>query len=137
MKILLDTNVLIDYTTKRNANYENAAEIVQSCIEEQNEGFITAHSISDFYYITRKNFTKEDRKEWCSFLINTFTILTESREIFINTLQAENFFYLEDLLQMECAKDADLDFIITENLKDFESSEVQGISISDFAEKYC
>lgn len=137
MKILIDTNVLIDYTTQRNTNYESASQIVESCISGKNEGYVTSHSISDFYYITRKSFTKEDRKLWCQFIINSFVILIESKEIFLDALKTEDFFALEDLLQISCAKEANLDFIVTQNIKDFKNSEVPGITITDFAEEYC
>ena len=83
MKILLDTNVILDYLTKRNDNHINMTEIVDSCVNKKNQGFITSHSITDFYYLTRKYMPDNDRIEWTRFIVNTFTILTEDKQTFI------------------------------------------------------
>lgn len=132
MKILLDTNVILDYLTKRNYNYINMTEIVDSCVNKKNQGFITSHSITDFYYLTRKYMPDNDRIEWTRFIVNTFTILTEDKQAFINCLNAEDLDDLEDQLQMECSAAAELDYIITRNLKDFENSKVPAVSSEEF-----
>ena len=41
---------------------------------------------------------------------------------------------LEDGLQMHCAKKANLDYIVTENIKDFSASSVKVLSTSEFLE---
>ena len=132
MKILLDTNVILDYLTKRNDNYINMTEIVDSCVNKKNQGFITSHSITDFYYITRKYMPDNDRIEWTRFIVNTFTILTEDKQAFINCLNAEDLDDLKDQHQMECSAAAELDYIITRNLKDFENSKVPALSSEEF-----
>lgn len=134
MNILLDTNVILDYLTKINVNYINMEKIVNSCVNKQNQGFITSHSITDFYYITRKYMPDNDRKEWTKFIVNTFTILTEDKETFLKCLNAEYLDDLEDQLQMECSAAADLDYIITRNLKDFQNSKVPAVSSEEFLE---
>jgi len=133
MKLFLDTNVLLDMAVDRNANHEAADNVVQSCVQKKNEGFITSHSITDFFYIARKYYSDEDRKALTEFIVNTFTILTEDKEAFQKSLKAEHFDDLEDQLQIECASAAEVDYIITENLKDFEFSKVPVISSRDFS----
>jgi len=133
MKIFLDTNVLLDLALNRNDNHDAADNVVQSCVLKKNEGYITSHSICDFFYILRKDFSTELRMNWVTFLVNTFTILTEDKEAFQKSLKAECFDDLEDQLQIECASAAEVDYIITENLKDFEFSKVPVISSRDFA----
>jgi len=133
MKLFLDTNVLLDMATDRNDNHEAADNIVQSCVQKKNEGFITSHSITDFFYIARKYYSDEDRKKLTEFIVNTFTILTEDKKAFEDSLKAEHFEDLEDQLQMECAATAEVDYIITENKKDFEFAKVPVISSREFA----
>ena len=43
----------------------------------------------------------------------------------------KEFFDLEDGLQMKCAENAVLDYIVTENLKDFRNSKIPAISIEE------
>ena len=107
-------------------------EIVDSCVNKKNQGFITSHSITDFYYLTRKYMPDNDRIEWTRFIVNTFTILTEDKQAFTNCLNAEDLDDLEDQLQMECSAAAELDYIITRHLKDFENSKVPAVSSEEF-----
>ena len=54
MKILLDTNILIDYLTIREPLFDEADQIVQLCTDEKLEGYVAAHAITDLFYILRK-----------------------------------------------------------------------------------
>lgn len=135
MKLLLDTNVLIDYITKRNENHIPMGKIINSCVQGENTGYVTSHSITDLFYVTRKYIPNSDRKEWTKFVVNTFTILTEDKKVFDECLKAEHFDDLEDQLQMESAAEANLDYVITENIKDFDYSKVQVITCKEFLEK--
>lgn len=132
MKLFLDTNVLLDYAVNRNDNREIIQSVIKSCIDRKNEGFITSHSITDFFYIARNYFTNNERKEFTEFIVNTFTILVEDKEAFLNCLKEEHFEDFEDQLQMECAATAEVDYIITENKKDFEFAKVPVISGREF-----
>lgn len=135
MKILLDTNVLIDYAWKRNENHHNAVKIVTSCSAGICEGFVTSHSLCDFFFILRKEYSVQERRELLMMFVSSFTILVESKEEFLYVLQKEYFFDIEDGLQMQCAESACLDYIVTENTKDFSNSIIPAIPITDCAEK--
>jgi len=72
------------------------------------------------------------RKNILLAITSKMKILTEDNQILFDTLINPSFFDLEDGLQIECAKTAKLDYIVTQNLKDFSESIVPAISISDF-----
>lgn len=72
----------------------------------------------------------EDRRQFLLLIASAFEIITENRDDFIAVLNAENFFDLEDGLQIKCAENANLDYIVTEALKDFKSASVAALSIS-------
>ena len=44
-KILIDTNVLIDYLLERKPFFEDAKAIILSCVDGKVKGCIAAHSI--------------------------------------------------------------------------------------------
>ena len=54
MKVLIDTNVLIDYMTHREPFFDEAKKIIGLCAENKIKGYIAAHSITDSFYIMRK-----------------------------------------------------------------------------------
>ncbi|MGN0581271.1 MAG: PIN domain-containing protein [Oscillospiraceae bacterium] len=43
MKVLLDTNVLIDYISMRPGYSDNAQKILRYCMEKKIEGYIADH----------------------------------------------------------------------------------------------
>ena len=53
-KILLDTNILLDYLLMREPFYDNASEIVRRCVDGIYRGCVAAHSI---YKRKKRNFT--------------------------------------------------------------------------------
>lgn len=53
-RISVDTNVLLDYLLTREPYYEDAKKIVIACAEGKVNGCIAAHSISNVFFILRK-----------------------------------------------------------------------------------
>ena len=132
MTVLLDTNVLLNWLIETNAKHLEATRLVLSCLMDETEGFVTSHYLTDVFYVLRKYHPNtETRKKFILIMVHNFTILTESKERFIESLNDTEFFDLEDCLQMKCAENANLDFIVTENLKDFSKSKIPAISIDD------
>ena len=132
MRILLDTNVLLNWLIETNLKHIEASKLVLSCLMDETEGFVTLYLLTDIFYVLRKHHPNpEIRKKFILIMVYNFTILTEDRIDFLETLNAPNFFDLEDGLQMKCAEKAELDYIVTENLKDFTKSQVPAISISE------
>ena len=62
-KILLDTNILLDYLLMREPFYENAREIVKRCVEGIYKGGVAAHSISNMFLILRKFYNLKERRD--------------------------------------------------------------------------
>ena len=52
-KILLDTNILLDYLLMREPFYDNASEIVRRCVDGIYRGCVAAHSISKIVLILK------------------------------------------------------------------------------------
>ena len=48
-KILIDTNVLIDYILEREPFFDDAMRVIFSCIDGSVKGYIAAHSISNMF----------------------------------------------------------------------------------------
>ncbi|MBR5694143.1 MAG: hypothetical protein IKX42_10655 [Fibrobacter sp.] len=60
-----------------------------------------------------------------------FNVVEESADMFSAVLANLNCKDLEDGLQMECAARERVDFIVTENTKDFKSSRIKALSARD------
>ena len=62
MKVLIDTNVIIDFLLKRESFYKSSKEVLMKCTHENVEGFIAIHSISNLWYVLRNESVENRRK---------------------------------------------------------------------------
>ena len=132
MKILIDTNILIDFYAKRPRYFETARTIIIACTEKTVDGCIAAHSITNAFYILRKDLSSDDRRNMLKNLCCIIDVIGIDSEKLIAALGNDDFSDVEDCLQTECAKVFGADFIVTRNIKDFEHSEIPAILPEDF-----
>lgn len=134
MKILINTNIILDFIQSRKPFSENASKIINSCVKKENEGYISAHSLSDILFILRKDKTVEERKALILNLCSFFTVIPEDKNFYTVVCQNNNWNDLEDGLQMKCADFEKLDYIVTRDAgKGFNNSPVKVISAEDFS----
>ena len=124
MKLLIDTCVIIDALQKREPFYINAEKIFLEIAQNKYEGFITAKSITDIYYLTRRNVhsDKETRKI-ISKLLTLFNIV-DTTELDIKKALISDVPDYEDAVMIETAKRTKMNAIITRNLKDYTVSSI-------------
>ena len=131
-KILIDTNVLIDYILEREPFFDDAMRVISSCIDGSVKGYIAAHSISNMFFILRKDFTIKERREILSNLCTIFEVEGIDKSKLMLALSNEKFSDFEDCLQMERAKRRGVDYIVTRNIADFTSSEIEAVLPSEY-----
>lgn len=132
MRVLLDTNVLLDFIAVREPYYMAALRIIDACDCEIIDGYIAAQSFPDIYYILRKNISPADRREILKALCSICDVAALDREKIVNALNDEDFADYEDCLIMNCAASFGAEYIITRNCADFEGSIIPAISPDDF-----
>ncbi len=132
MTVLLDTNILIDFIAQREYYFDNASKIISLCVNDKIKGCIAAHSVMNTFYITRKDFSIDERRKILSGLCKILTVVGIDYNKISNALNNENFSDIEDCLQMECAKEFSANYIITRNIDDFVNSEIKPILPDDF-----
>ena len=132
MRVLIDTNILLDALLGREPHFDNADKIIKLCADKKIEGFMAAHSIPNIFYILRKDMSEESRREVLLNLCDILMVASIDFNKIISALQNKDFSDLEDCLQSICAKDVKANYIITRNIKDFTSSEVPAILPEDF-----
>ena len=133
MRILIDTNIILDLIQDREPYSENASKIINSCIGGENNGYISSHSLVDLFFILRKDKTVEERKALILNLCNFFTVIPEENRYFVSICNNHNWNDLEDGLQMKCAEAENLDYIITRGRENgFKNSPVKIINPEGF-----
>ena len=135
MKVIIDTNILIDYFQDRKLYADSAEAILRLCSINEIDGYISALSIPNLVYIMRKELTQDKIKKVLSTVEIVLTIEDLKAEDISEALNTgmDDF---EDSLQSVFAKRIGADYIITRNEKDFKNSEVPPISPIDFINKF-
>ena len=90
-KILIDTNVLLDYLLEREPFFEDAKGIMLSCAEGKAKGCIAAHSIPNMFFILRKNYNAKERREVLSNLCSIFDVKGIDKAKLLAGLSNEDF----------------------------------------------
>ena len=132
MKILIDTNVLIDYILKREPYTESAEKILFLCKNRKIDGCIAAHSVMNMFYILRKEMTVSEIRLFIVSLSKVTDIIGVDKPKIFRAIVNENFKDFEDCVQMECAKEFCADYIVTRNIKDFQNSVIKPILPDEF-----
>ncbi len=127
MKILVDTNVIIDALTSREPFREDAEQIFMFAANRIEDMYITASSATDVYYLVRKYLhSTEQAKSVMSKLYELFYILdvtsSECKEALLSDMND-----YEDAVISCCAVHNHIDYIVTRNIKDYERSKVNAI----------
>ena len=134
MEVLIDTNILLDWFLKREQFYENSKKVLSLCWFGNIRSFLTVHSVCDMYYLIGNKFPLEEKKKLIQLLLNRSEIIEENKDDIKSFLISELYDDLEDCLQIQCAQNLSLNYIITRNVKDFKNSTVPAVTPEQFLE---
>lgn len=134
VRVLVDTNVLLDYLLCREPYDQAARKIVIACKKKRVTGCVAAHSISNIFFILRKAFSIEECRRLLSSLCELFEVEGIDKAKVLWALADRTFSDFEDCLQMECAVAFHADYIVTRNCEDFKSSSIPCIDPNEFCE---
>lgn len=134
MKVLIDTNVVLDVLCKREGFYEDAARIMKYCEVNKITGVISALTIPNIVYIMRKELDAQKTRDVIEKLQLVFTI-ADLKFDDIKKALSMNFKDFEDALQSACASRIKADYIITRNIRDFINSKVTAIKPTELLER--
>lgn len=121
-KVLIDTDVILDFLFDRKPFSDDASKILSLCESKQIQGFVTSIILSNIYYLLRKTAKHEKVTESLKMLMNILDIVTTDKTCVLDALNSE-FKDFEDALQNFSAEnDKEIKIVITRNNKDYKSS---------------
>ena len=132
MRILADTNVIIDALTSREPWNKSAEEIFLMAANHTIEMYTTASSATDIYYLTRKYLhNTEKAKVVMEKLFSLIGILEVTADDCVDALASAISDY-EDAVVEKVASRKDMDYIVTRNIKDYQAGRTKIILPDDF-----
>lgn len=119
MKLLIDTNVILDFLLNRPKLSEASSEIIKLTSEEDTIECVTASSITDIFYILNKELKNVSiAKHEISELLELITVLEVTNKDIQDAIHSD-WDDFEDSVQYYVALNNSVDIIITRNRKDF------------------
>ena len=124
MRVLIDTCVIIDALQARIPFAKAAQKIFIYSANQQFDGYITAKSVTDIYYLThRLTHSDAETRKILSKLFTLFHVLDTASLDCRKAITSEISDY-EDAIMVETAIRSDMDCIVTRNVKDYAKSSV-------------
>ena len=123
MKVLIDTNIILDVLCQRPGLFEDSTEIFKLCEVGKVSGIVSALSVPNLVYIMRKELDAEKIQE----ILDRLSLIFYIADLKADDLRKAadiNFKDYEDAVQSACAVRMRADYIITRNVKDFAGSRV-------------
>lgn len=132
MRILADTNVIIDALTSRKPWNESAEKIFLMAANNTIEMYITASSATDIYYLIRKHLHDADTAKTIMGKLYSLVGILEVTEADCIDALASSIRDYEDAVVEKVAARQGMDYIVTRNIKDFQSGNTNVIIPDEF-----
>ncbi len=131
MKILLDTNIVLDILLKREKFFLRSREIFILVEEKKVEGFLSASSFTTIYYLISKYLSKKEADESIEILLKLFDVTYLDKNIIKNAVE-NNEVDFEDSVIYSSAYYEGIDYIITRDKRGFKNSKVECLNPENF-----
>ena len=121
MRVLLDTNVVLDFVLERAPHFEAAAELFDLIAAESFRGFVSGITPINVFYVGRKFVGSEKARERVRDLLIVLEVCPITAAALTSAL-ALPFKDYEDAVQYASAVESRLDAIITRDVGDYQNS---------------
>ena len=136
MKLLIDTNILLDVLLKKESFYYKAVEVLELVQYDNVQEYVSAAAVTDIYYIAYKYLKdKELVRQLLKRLMGIVSIAAVSEKEIEEALElAWNDF--EDSVQYAVALLNEMDGIVTRNPKDYKRADMKAWSPEQVLQKF-
>ena len=133
MRVLFDTNVLLDVFLEREPFFKSSAQAIGLAEKGKIEGWICGTTVTTIFYLLAKKLSAKKAKRHVREILKIFNVSNINRVVLEDALES-NFNDYEDGVLYQSAIHAKLEAIITRNQKDFDKSEIPIYSPATFLE---
>lgn len=136
MKVLLDTNVVLDYLGANHGFTEEAEKVFDLATKRKDIKFVSSSAITDIIYVLKRAVKDAElvKTKYESFRKKISILAVTEKDI--DTAFSRDWKDFEDAVQYTVAENNGVDCIITRNKKDFEENKIPCYSPAEFLEKY-
>jgi predicted nucleic acid-binding protein len=121
VRVFLDTNVILDVALRRPGLVDESKRALEKCEIAGHQVFVSWHTLSNLYYILRRDRGREKAIEFVQELLGISEVAPVGHGEALQAI-AYGLNDFEDALQLSAAKSCLADVILTRNKTDFGSS---------------
>ena len=131
MKVLFDTNVILDVLLDRSPFADDAAYLLSKVEQSEIMGFVCATTITTIHYLATKALGSKSASLHIESLLSLFVIAPVNRLVLENAATSK-FTDFEDAVLHEAALHAGAKYIVTRNSIDFKKSKLPVFEPKEF-----
>ena len=132
MRILIDTNIILDIVQKREPFFADSYRALRKAIEADAECLISASAAMDIFYMFRKAFQSAQQAKERIEQLSQIVTFADVQGADIHTALTRSMPDFEDAVVHAVAERSDASYILTRNIKDFAGSSVPAITPTEF-----
>jgi predicted nucleic acid-binding protein len=134
MRVLIDTNVVLDFLQEREPFVDDAAKLFERVDAGEVEGFIAATTITNIYYIVRRAAGAKVAGDAIAQVLTDLYICGVDRTVLEQAI-ALNFRDFEDAVQCACGMAHGVDIIVTRDASGFVGAGIRVMSPKELNNK--
>ncbi len=132
MKVLIDTNVIMDILFAREPFLADSITVLHLCEDGFAEAMVSAKTVADIYYFLKKTLRNEQRARMAiQKLMSMVTVCDVTGKQLKDALTIQNDDY-EDALQAACAKAEGCKLIISRDKKHYSGTGIKCLTPEEF-----
>jgi predicted nucleic acid-binding protein len=135
MKILLDTNVVLDLLLAREAFVEEAKEIFILLENHSLQGYICTTTVTTLHYLIEREKSKQEANEIIENLLKLFSVTEVNKEVLLLACHQNGADYEDAVIYSSCEKEQ-IDHIITRDKRGFKNAQTSILAPREFLALY-
>lgn len=135
MRVLIDTNIVLDFLLQREPFTQDAELIFQAIDSGQIIGYVTATTLTDIFYISRKHTRSVEQARQAVLETLTAMVICPVNRAVLESAFRSGLADFEDAVQIFSAVDQELDAILTRDAKGFLSSSIPVLSTQELLQR--
>ncbi len=132
MKILIDTNVILDILLKREPFFIDSYQALRIAAENNMDCYISAAAATDIYYLLRKGLRSDEAAREYMYRLTTLAIFADVLSEDVLKAMESGIKDFEDAVVCTVGKRIGVQYILTRNIKDFTDSNPPAITPKEF-----
>lgn len=125
MKLLIDTNVILDVLLNRTPHYEYSSKVLKLAARDDIELYVSASAITDIFYIANRALKNANIiKKMITKLLDVASVVAVTDSEIRAALESDEWSDFEDAVQYAVASLSGMDEIVTRNIDDYKLSKI-------------